>query len=496
MVTNQWKFLKLFLSLIAGFGLWVGNMNLAAIAAPANADILHVIDRLSFGPRQGDIQHIQSVGIEAYIHEQLRPETLKESPKLVRQLKQYPTLSLTPLQLNHDYGYSQPRKGEPKRSEAEDKQRRQRARVPFQEATESRLLRAMSSSHQLEEVMVNFWFDHFNVSAKKGKVRLWTGSYEQEAIRPYVFGSFRDLLGATAKHPAMLLYLDNWLNTAPNSAGAHGRLKGLNENYARELLELHSMGVTGGYSQADVVSATKILTGWGLPRGWRHSSAQQAFYFDARRHDNSPKTFLGQPLRAQGIAEGEKLLDILATHPATAQHISYKLAQYFVADTPPPALVDRLAQRFLDTDGNIRAVLETLFESAEFRDPQYYGQKFKTPYEYMISMARAMGPAPVQPRLIVGELRQLSMPLYECLTPNGYAHTESAWLNPDATLRRINLATTFARGHGRRWPPVPPNQLKQTLGNRFSPQTQSVLKKSPKKLRAALMLGSPEMMYR
>lgn len=494
MVTNQHKILRLCLSFILGLGIWAGHA--PAMATPVDAATIHVINRLSFGPSPGDIQHIQSMGIDAYIKEQLNPEFAQASPELQRQLRQYSTLPLTSIQLERQYGFRQPGKGKPRLSPEERKQLRRRARIPFQEASEARLIRAISSPNQLEEVMVNFWFNHFNVSAKKGRTRLWVGSYEQEAIRPYVFGSFRNLLGATAKHPAMLFYLDNWQNTAPNSPGARGRFKGLNENYARELLELHTMGVKGGYSQADVVSAAKILTGWGLPRGRQRWQAKQAFYFDARRHDNSRKTFLGQPIRGRGIAEGEELLDILATHPATAQHISYKLAQYFITDTPPQALVDRLAQRFLATDGNIRAVLATLFESPEFSDPQYFGQKFKTPYEYLISMARAVGRPSVKPRLVAGALRQFSMPLYECQTPNGYANTESAWLNPDATIRRISIATAFARGYGRQRTPVQPDQLGHTLGDRFSTQTQSVIDSSPQNLRAALMLGSPDMMYR
>lgn len=492
MVINQRKILRLCLSLMLGLGIWAGNA--AAAAAPGDAEVIHLINRLSFGPSPGDIQHVQSIGIGAYIEEQLNPRPA--STKLQRQLKQYPTLSLTPIQLERQYGFRRPGKGKPRLSSAERKRRRRRAKIPFREASEARVIQAIASSNQLDEVMVNFWFNHFNVSAKKGRTRLWVGSYEQDAIRPYVFGSFRDLLGATAKHPAMLFYLDNWRNTAPNSLGARGRFKGLNENYARELLELHTMGVKGGYSQADVVTAAKVLTGWGFPRGRQRLQVKQAFYFDARRHDNSSKTFLGQPIRGEGMAEGEELLDILANHPATAQHISYKLAQYFVADQPPQGLVDRLAQRFLSTDGNIRAVLETLFDSPEFRDPQYFGKKFKTPYEYLISVARAAGSPSVKPRVVAGALRQFSMPLYECQTPNGYANTESAWLNPDTTVRRISVATAFARGYGRQKTPVKPDQLEQTLGDRFSSQTQSVIDNSPRNLRAALMLGSPEMMYR
>lgn len=499
MAKQYCKILRFSLSLWVGLGIWLGGCYGAipsAIAAPStDADIVHIINRLSFGPSPGDIQHVRSIGIDGYIQEQLSPETLKESPELRRQ-RQHPTLTLKPMQLERQYAYKQPGKGQPKLSPAERKKRRQRTGIPFKKASEARLIRAVSSSHQLEEVMVNFWFNHFNVSANKGKTRLWVGAYEQQAIRPYVLGSFRDLLGATAKHPAMLFYLDNWQNTAPNSPGARGRFKGLNENYARELLELHTMGVNGGYSQADVVTAAQILTGWGLPQGRQKMKATEGFYFNARRHDPSRKTFMGQAITGQGIAEGEQLLDILANHPATAQHISYKLAQYFVADTPPPALVDRLAQRFQATDGDIRAVLETLFQSSEFRNPQVYGQKFKTPYGYLISMARVVGNPRVNPQFMTRSLRQFSMPLYECRTPNGYGNTEVSWLNPDATIRRISLATALARGQGRKRTIVQSAQLEKTLGTYFSDQTQSVIDGSPQRLRAALMLGSPEMMYR
>lgn len=468
----------------------------SAIAVPTDAEIVHVINRLSLGPSPGDIQHVRSIGIDGYIQEQLHPETVKDSPELLRQLKQYRTLALAPMQLERQYKYMGSGKGKPKLSPEKRKKLRRRVRIPLEEASDARLARAISSSHQLEEVMVNFWFNHFNVSASKGPTKFWIGSYEQQAIRPYVFGSFRDLLGATAKHPAMLYYLDNWLNTAPNSTKARGRFKGLNENYARELLELHTMGVKGGYSQADVITAAKILTGWGLPQGRQRMRLKQGFYFDARRHDNSSKTFLGESITGQGVVEGEQLLDILAHHPATAHHISYKLAQYFVTDAPPTALVDRLAQRFQATDGNIRAVLEMLFQSSEFRDTQVYGQKFKTPYEYVISLARALNSPSDKTRFIAGALNQFDMPLYQCRTPNGYANTKASWLNPDATLRRISLATAFVQRQGRQRSPVQATQLQQTLGGHFSAQTQSVIDRSPQRLRTALLLGSPEMMYR
>ena len=317
---------------------------------------------------------------------------------------------------------------------------------------------------------------------------------EEQAIRPNVLGKFRALLEATAKHPAMLYYLDNWQNKAPNRPAARGRFKGLNENYARELMELHTLGVNGGYTQQDVITLARIFTGWGFPPRRQGEAVQAEFYFDANRHDSSDKVFLGQTIKGSGMAEAEQALDILARHPATAHHISYKLAQYFVADEPPQSLVDKLAKRFQDTDGDIRAVLDTLFHSREFLDPKYYNAKFKTPYQYVISAIRATGMDVQNVRPVAGVLRQLSMQLYGCSTPDGYKNTQSAWLNPDAMLRRISFATTLAAGRFAGSKPVDAQQLSKTLGNNFSTQTKEVMESSDKQIQAALILGSPEFM--
>jgi uncharacterized protein (DUF1800 family) len=362
--------------------------------------------------------------------------------------------------------------------------------------------------------MVDFWFNHFNVYAQKGLDHLWTGAYEQEAIRPFALGRFRDLLGATARHPAMLFYLDNWQNSAPGT-GRGGKRRGLNENYARELMELHTLGVDGGYTQNDVIALARIFTGWGLG-GPRVGAGRGGFYFDPKRHDNGEKIFLGQTIAGRGMSEGEQALDILARSPASARHISYKLAQYFVADDPPPALVERLARRFTDTDGDIRAVLTTLFQSTEFHDPRNRGNKFKTPYQYAVSAARAAGEPVVNARPLAGWLTQQGMPLYGCLTPNGYKNTQDAWLNPDAMTRRINLATALASGRvplgtamiaapfatkvGERdssdVAPLDWTALAHTMGERFSSPTRGAIDVAPERLRAALILGSPDFMRR
>lgn len=466
-------------------------------AAPAVAAtdprVVHVLTRLSLGPRPGDIEHVQAIGVERYIREQLSPQALKQPPALTQKLRGLSTLQRPPMQISRAYRPRQNRQ----QSKVEQQVARKKARLPLQEARQARLMQAIASPRQLEEVMVNFWFNHFNVAATKGRVRFWVGDYEQSAIRPYALGSFRELLGATAKHPAMLFYLDNWLNTAPNSPGARNRSKGLNENYARELLELHTLGVDGGYAQADVVAVAEVFTGWGMPRPRQMAQYPDGFYFDARRHDNRPKTVLGEKITGQGVAAGEQVLDLLATHPATAKHISYKLAQYFVADQPPQPLVDRLAQRYLKTDGDIRAVLEMLFESPEFWDPEYMGGKFKTPYEYILSSLRVQGAdLSTNTNQVAGMLNQLGMPLFGCRTPDGYANTQAEWLNPEAVTRRVSLATALSRGRGRQGKPADVNQVQQTIGDRISPQTKSVIDASPQRLRAALLLGSPELMYR
>jgi uncharacterized protein (DUF1800 family) len=358
---------------------------------------------------------------------------------------------------------------------------RQQSKVILEQAVQARILRALYEPRQLQEVLTAFWLNHFNVFAAKGLCHLWIGSFEQEAIRPYALGSFRDLLGATAKHPAMLFYLDNWQNTAPDAPGARGRFEGINENYARELLELHTLGVNGGYSQADVIALAHILTGWSIARPntgmsfnrpinsepnlnfsriwsnpWRprrkkrdgrdRFTTKQGFLFDPRRHDFAAQILLGHQIAGGGMEQGETALDILARSPATANHLSYELAQYFVADNPPPQLVRQMALRYLASDGNIRDVLQTLFSSPEFWDRRYYAAKFKTPYEFVISATRASGLPVANVRPLAGAMATLGMPLYGCQTPDGFKSTQQAWLSPDAMMTRISFATALGNG--------------------------------------------------
>ncbi len=420
-------------SILLGIGL-LGSVKVAKSSIDAQIPI--VINRLTFGAKPGEIEKIQSLGVEQYIQQQLSPESIPESEELNQQLNALPTLHKTPVEIFKEYSIQASKKNGTA-SQEDKKAARERMNLPTKEAIQARFLRNLESNRQLQEIMVDFWYNHFNVFSGKGLDVLWVGAYEEQAIRPYALGKFRDLLGATAHHPAMLFYLDNWQNVAPNNKKQPrgGKLQGLNENYARELMELHTLGVDGGYNQSDVIALARILTGWGLRPG-QQANDSDGFYFNAKQHDFSDKVFLGKTIKGAGISEGEAALDILARHPATAHHISYQLAQYFVADQPPKSLVDTLTKKFLETDGDIREVLNTLFHSQEFWDTKTYNAKFKTPLQYIISSVRATDLKVNNFRPLYGFLDQLGMPLYGCQTPDGYKNTQDAWLNPDAMTRR------------------------------------------------------------
>ena len=468
-----------------------------AIAQSSSAHNRHVLERLSFGITSEQMQQVENVGIEAYIQDQLNPELVPESSALNDYLKQLDSIDRKPSQMyKQDMALGKQLNNLQLSQEQRTKVNEERTdlrRQIINEAVYSHLARAIYSNRQLQEVMVDFWFNHFNVYVDKGPTRFWINDYENQ-IRNNAFGSFRDLLAVTAKHPAMLVYLDNKFNVAPNSPKGLKTKKGLNENYARELMELHTLGVDGGYTQDDVIVLARILTGWGV-NFYNKKENQQGFVFDKNSHDFQDKVFLGHQISASGIEEGEKALDILASHPATARNISYKLAQYFVADKPPSSLVDLLTQKFLDSKGDIKVVLNTLIHSSEFNSPQYYKQKFKTPYQYLISLVRIAQIETADIKRMQGMFTQLSMPVYKCLSPTGYKNTRSAWLNPQAMLQRISFATAIARGSLNKDYPIELQQLKTNLGE-TSQHTKQVIAKNPKKLNSALIMGSPEAMYR
>ncbi|HTV46341.1 MAG TPA: DUF1800 domain-containing protein [Stellaceae bacterium] len=481
-----------------------------ANAADSDRQVIHVLNRLAFGPTLDDFNYVKAIGIERYIAEQLDPAAIDEPIELRFRLAQLPTRGLDASELRQLYGPLRPVLGV-KPSLDEIRAQEIRARRIERDAAAARIWKAVLSRRQLQQVMVNFWFNHFNIFSGKGLDRIWIGNYEDQAIRPYALGRFRDLLFAVAEHPAMLVYLDNTENAAPGSRGAHGAASGINENFAREVMELHTLGVNGGYTQADVTTLARIFTGWRVNPPDSTQFPDVAAIFDGLRHDYTPKVFLGRTLPAGGREQGLEALDMLADAPATAHHIAFELAQYFVEDAPPPALVDRLAARFLATGGDIRQVLATLFASPEFLGSA--GQKYKTPYEYVISAVRAAGVPVNNVRPLLAWMSRLGMPLYGCQTPDGYQDTEAAWLSPQAMIERIGFAVDFARGfvpvsaepadfeagmprQAHRPDPVDPARLKAIFGSTLSPATRAVVASAPARMRAVLILGSPDFMRR
>ena len=375
--------------------------------------------------------------------------------------------------------------------------------VVEEELQDGKLLRAIYSERQLEEVMTDFWFNHFNVFIGKGPDHFLITSYERDVIRPHALGKFKDLLVATAKSPAMLFYLDNWLSVGPNSdaalgvpkrpnraprVGPRGRVyypapsrprrnpnaqnaktrRGLNENYGRELMELHTLGVNGGYTQKDVTEVARVLTGWTIEEPRRGGD----FKFDPRMHDPGEKIVLGKKIKEGGENEGMKVLDMLAHHPSTAKFICTKLAQRFVSDNPPAALVDRMAQTFHKKDGDIREVLRTMFNSPEFWAPDAYRAKVKTPLEFVVSSVRATGADVADAMPLVQQLNRMGMPLYGMQPPTGYSMKAETWVNSSALLSRMNFAIALANNRVRGVAVDPPH-LADAAGNGAAPTSAS-----------------------
>ncbi len=339
--------------------------------------------------------------------------------------------------------------------------------VVSDELVSGKLLRATYSERQLQEVMTDFWFNHFNVFIGKGADRYLLTSYERDVIRPNALGKFEDLLKATAQSPAMLFYLDNWLSVGPNSDVANGipkkanknwrrvynqrnpstkqakgKRNGLNENYGRELMELHTLGVNGGYTQKDVTEVARVFTGWTL----KQPKQGGGFTFEERMHEPGEKTVLGHRIKSNGEKEGMEVLHILAHNPSTAKFVCTKLAVRFVSDTPPPALVDRMTQTFLKKDGNISEVMATMLKSPEFWSEDTYRAKVKTPLEFVVSALRASGADVTDPMPIARQLQNLGMPLYGMQPPTGYSNKADAWVNSAALLGRMNFAMALTAG--------------------------------------------------
>ena len=594
-------FAALTLLLFVAGGLYAARKNKSANAMDEHRRALHALDRLTFGPRPGDVQYVTAMGVDKWIGLELHPEKIDNSAMQAR-LAGYRTLEMSSremllefppnpvvkavmdgkLPMPHDpyrraiYAAAIDRMEQQQQQKqnaadansaapngtapfattsntqpaiqtadlAEHRQDRRKAQtvvddlvllppdvrmqriltlpvaqqrdltqgIPFEkrqallaglspeqretvqalnnpaavingEVQSAKLLRAVYSDRQLEEVLTDFWFNHFNIFIGKGADHYLVTAYEREVIRPHVLGKFKDLLVATAKSPAMLFYLDNWQSEGPGSEAAlglpdhHGqypgmtgpfgrrgvmypvprpprspqqqpnaqnnqqkRRSGLNENYARELMELHTLGVNGGYTQQDVTQVARVFTGWTIDEPRQGGG----FVYKPRLHEPGAKTVLGHKIKESGENEGMQVLEILARHPSTARFISTELAQRFVSDAPPPSLIDAMSKTFLKTDGDIRAVLQTMFRSPEFWAPEAYRARVKTPFEFVVSSLRATQAEIADPQSLLAMLNKMGMPLYGMQPPTGYSTKADVWVNSAALLDRMNFGLALA----------------------------------------------------
>ncbi|MBP1204991.1 uncharacterized protein (DUF1800 family) [Duganella sp. 1411] len=471
------------------------------------------LNRVSWGVSQGTWHQAEKLGYDAWLERQLRPSPAALPAAAQAQIDAM-TITQKPLpQLIQEL--DQQRKDIEKISVDDDKKAAQQAyqqelnRVAKEAAARS-LLRDLYSPNQLQEQMTWFWMNHFNVHQGKSNLRVLVGDYEDKAVRPHALGKFRDLLAATLRHPAMIRYLDNEQNAANR----------INENYARELMELHTLGVDGGYSQRDVQELARILTGVGVNLGAAEPKVKQElqsqylrqglFEFNPNRHDYGNKEFLGQTVKGRGLAEVDEAIDRLSRHPATARFISRKLAVYFVADEPPPALVERMAATFLASDGDIAAVLRTLFGATEFA--QSLGRKFKDPVHYVVSAVRLTYDDKVilNTGPMLSWLNRMGEPLYGRQTPDGYPLTESGWASPGQMTTRFEIAKAIGSGNAGLFKTDGPQPTEraafpqlanalyyQTLQKTLGQPTRQVLDQatSPQEWNTFL-LSSPELMHR
>ena len=466
--------------------------------------VQQVLDRFAFGGRPGDAARVRAMGVDRWIALQLHPERIDDraadrimaSYEMLREPTSEIMQSYRELRdarrraaKNASSGTVKPRprdangrNGATAREKLQDLARRdpraleaaRRVRAATTELQSAKLARAVISERQLQEVMVDFWENHFSVFAGKGLTRFLIADYERDAIRPHALGKFRDLLGAVAKSPAMLFYLDNWRSAADSTRptlaarGSPRRVpaalgpttprrapaarasaaprpphrNGLNENYGRELMELHTLGVDGGYTQQDVIEVARAFTGWSIdPR-------DGSFVFRPQLHDAGAKVVLGHRLAAgRGIEDGEDVLDILASSPATARFVARKLVVHFVSDSAPAALVERVAQTYMRTGGDIREMMRTIATSPEFFSRASYRAKVKTPFELVASALRAMGAAPDTGHRTATLVARLGQPIFGRQTPDGWPDHGDAWMNTGAILNRINFGLALAAGH-------------------------------------------------
>ena len=482
---------------------------------------VHTLNRLTFGPRAGDLEHVREMGLSAWLEQQLHPESMGENPELVRRLAPLDTLRMSTVEMLQHYPSRQTAKAmndgrmelpedqftravfqlASKRVKTTDSEAKDavlqtpadmpvlpRDRVAYLEAlptekliaameaipqgqkmrlagmaspelarkieiltvpmqviprdlVSGKLLRAVYTDRQLEEVLVDFWYNHFNVYLDKGADRELVTAYERDAIRPHVLGKFQELLVATAQSPAMLFYLDNCQSSGPDGpvGGGNKQKGGLNENYGRELLELHTLGVDGGYTQQDVTEVARCFTGWTM----RQPRLGRGFAFNARMHDKGEKHVLGKTIAPGGMDEGLHVLAMVAHHPSTAHFIATKLATRFVADDPPGSIVGKMEKTFLTTDGDLRETMRTMLEAPEFWEASRLKGKLKSPLEFLASALRASGDEVRNPLSLNNVMNQMGEPLYRKAEPTGYSNRGADWMTSSSLLARMNFATTL-----------------------------------------------------
>jgi uncharacterized protein (DUF1800 family) len=467
--------------------------------------IAHVLARLSFGARPGDFERVKTMGVNAYIEQQLDPDSINDST-LDARLNKLPTLALaiptlielytppkpapspsptptpsptpkpamlasdqtmqatampSPAQMETKMEAQQPAANEMKKPDGNTAAKpaaianppapkptppQRNPQMIVTELQRAAVLRAAYSERQLSELIVDFWENHFSIYVQKDADRYMLTSFDRDVIRPFAFTRFRDLLGATAHSPAMLFYLDNWTSSVqrkyPATKDKPARtVGGINENYARELMELHTLGVDGGYTQKDVQEVARCFTGWTI----RKPNEDGLFFFNPSAHDNGEKIVLGQKIPAGGgIMDGERVLDILARHPSTAHFIATKLARRFISDNPPAEVINRAAEVFLKTDGSIKETLRAIITSPEFFSRSAYRAKTRSPFEYAVAALRALNAETDGDRPLLDWIARMGQPLYGRVTPDGYADRADQWLSTGALLNRFNFANALA----------------------------------------------------
>ncbi len=509
----------------SGGGMRVEPISTEPREMPAEQQARHVVNRLTFGARPGDYERVHGMGVDRWISEQLQPEKIPEDTALAAMLSRFETQTKSNAQLIAEYPPPeeldrQLREQRKKMGDtgvfvmsADDSVRRkqsvERANQLGAQILAAKVARAQASNRQLLEMMTDFWENHFSTFIGKSPARYAMAAYESEVIRPRALGKFRDLLGAVAKSSMMLYYLDNWQSAADNEhvslqqwneivkartradserIRTRRRRAGLNENYGRELLELHTLGVDGGYSQRDVIEVARALTGWTIQDALKGGG----FIFRPEWHDADSKVVVGHRLAAgRGIEDGEEVLDIVARSEATARFVATKLVRRFVSDSPPPALVERAARTFRESDGDIRATLRTIIGSSEFFARGNFRAKVKTPFELVVSATRALG-APIDTTArLAAQIARLGQPIYGKLTPNGYPDVGDAWVNAGSVLNRINFGLAIATGRVAgiklaSWPPAASlagaaiavqvdSVVAEILGGEASPDTRVIL---------------------